>query len=243
MDQTLENGNTIENKDAEILINKGDECREKKDYEEAARFYEKAIENCEKDNFLQNESKIPENEIALEIVKIYHDDFIYRHTNFWNIVYKSLFAILGLLSLPYFIYNKVNYEILFIFPLLSIVISFFSMLLLESETIRMSLLKIKLNNLLEKDVSLSKISYLEDRIKPELIKRIRNKIKTKKNGKLSIYGKFIKKRVLKIEETGKLPIWENFIEKPITKSISLLYKLLIIISILEIYFIISKKIF
>jgi hypothetical protein len=192
---------------------------------------------------MESETKVSENEIVLEIVKIYHDDFIYRHTNFWNIVYKSLFAILGLLSLPYITHSNVKYEILFIFPVLSIIICFFSILLLESEAIRMSLLKRKLDNLLEKDVSLSKINYLEGRIKPELVKRIKNKIKTKKNGKLSIYGKLIQRKIIKIENTGKLPIWENFIEKPITKNTSLLYKLLIIISIIELYFIISKNLF
>lgn len=184
-----------------------------------------------------------ENEIVLEIIKIYHDNFIYKHSNFWNIVYKSLFAILGLLSLPYFLHSEVNYEILFIFPSLSIVICLFSILLLEAESIRMSLLKRKMDNLLEKKVSLYNINYLEDRIKSELVENIRKKIRIKKNGKVSIYGKMIQKRLKNIEKTGKLPIWETLIEKPITKNTSLLYKLLILISIVELFFILFKKLF
>jgi hypothetical protein len=197
----------------------------------------------EVNNLSQDEKKVSENEIALEIVKLYHENYFYRHTNFWNLVNKSLFAILGLLSLPYFIHSGVKYEILFIFPILSIIICFFSILLLESEAIRMILIKMKLENLLEKDVSMSKVNYTEYKINLELRSRIEKKKKYRKNGKLSCYGKLIERQLLNIDENDKFPIWENFIMKSITKNTSFLYILLIIVSIVELYFIISKGLF
>lgn len=157
-----------------------------------------------------------ENQIALEVAKIYHDDFVYRHTNIWNIVYKSIFATIGLLSLPYFAYDKINYFIICIFPVLSIIICIFSIILFDSEDIRNRLIKIKLDELLVNNISISSVNYLEE--------RMINYFKSKRKNE-------------------KLTFWDKLIIKPIINKIRILYFILLFISIVEIYLIVSKNFF
>jgi len=97
---------------------------------------------------IDNSNKNSDRNEIIELIKLFHNDYIYRHTNYWSVVYKSMISILGLLSLPYFIYNKVNYQILTLFPFVSFILCFFSLILLESEAARMDLSKTKMNDLL-----------------------------------------------------------------------------------------------
>jgi len=164
---------------------------------------------------------LSENEIALNILKLYHDDYTYRHTNYWSIVYKSIFGIIGLLSLPYFIHDTINNNILILFPLIAIFICVFSIILLESETIRMNVVKKKINDLLKNNISMSSIDYMEIRFID--------------------YFKSIKKINKKNKNIEILPFWINLLINPITKKIRLLYILLIIISIIQIFLILTNN--
>ena len=37
----------------------------------------------------------------LEMLRLYQEDFLFRHTLYWNLFYKTIGAILGLLALPH----------------------------------------------------------------------------------------------------------------------------------------------
>ena len=85
----------------------------------------------------------------IDIIKLYHEDFIYRHTNYWGLIYKSMTSILGLMSLPYFLYDTITSTFLLaLFPVLSLVVALFSIILLESEAVRMNMSRKQMNNLL-----------------------------------------------------------------------------------------------
>ena len=107
-----------------------------------------------KDNDIRNEK--------IEIIKLYYQDYEYRNKTFWEILFKSIFVIVALIGLPYFLVQK-NFltEILIIFPITSIIICIFSMILLMSEAVRMQAVKKTLTRILE---SLSS-EYSEIRIK------------------------------------------------------------------------------
>jgi hypothetical protein len=167
---------------------------------------------------------LSENRIALEIVKIYHENYIYRHTNFWTIVYKSIFAIVVLLSIPYFINDKINYKILYLFPLLSIIICFFTLILLDSEAIRMELIKRKMEDLLKNSITSTHVNYLPERI-VEYFESYR-KIKEKNDKK-----------------NRKQTIWENWIKESIPKKLKILYVILIAVSMIMIVVIYLEKFF
>ena len=147
----------------------------------------------------------------IEIIKLLNEDFRYRHTNYWSIFHKSMIAILGLISLPYMLYAIIdNVIILSLFPFLSLIISIFSIILLESEAVRMNASRVQMNNLL---------SSLSDNFKQLPIDTL---LMNKKN-KMTLYGKLLSYRI--------------------TKKILFLYIVLIIISGLATYLIISQNIF
>lgn len=86
----------------------------------------------------------------LEILKLYYQDYEYRHKTFWEIVFKSILAILSLIGLPYFL-AKENFltHLLFLFPTACCILCLISALLIESEAIRMYAVRTKYRNLLE----------------------------------------------------------------------------------------------
>ena len=87
-----------------------------------------------------------------EIIKIYHEDFVYRHTNYWDLVYKSMLAILGLLALPYFLFSTIGIPaLLSLFPILGFFVCIFSIILLDSEALRMTATRKRLNGILGND--------------------------------------------------------------------------------------------
>ena len=156
---------------------------------------------------MANKEKIKISE-KIDIIKLYHEDFVYRHTNYWGLVYKSMIAILGLLSLPYILYSTIyDAIILSLFPVLSLIISIFSIILLESEAVRMESSRNQINQLLN--------SLSDDFKEVPVDNLLKNNI--------SLYRKLVK---------GK-----------ITKKVLFLYVLLIIISFVELYLIVSKTIF
>jgi len=116
----------------------------------------------------------------ISLLDIYQQDFLYRHTIYWNLFYKSMFAILGLLSIPYFLYQVefINFKLLAIFPILSFIINIFSIILLESESVRMKASRERLN-------SLSPF-FIHD-----YYKQISVKDALTKNNKISLWGKFL----------------------------------------------------
>ena len=120
----------------------------------------------------------------IDIIKMYHDDFIYRHTNYWGLVYKSMISILGLMSLPYFLYNTIATTFLIaLFPMLSIIVASFSIILMESEAVRMKMSRKQMNNLLQ---NMSQ-QYAEIPIDSELTKN--------KRGNLTWYSKLLKAKI------------------------------------------------
>jgi len=125
------------------------------------------------------------NHESLEIIKLFHEDFIYRHTNYWHLVYKSMLSILGLMSLPYFLHDRLDNIFLIIFPILSFIVSIFSIILLESEAVRMNSSREKRNDLLQNVSPL----YQEKTVDTLFKKNRRNNI--------SVYSKLLKWKITK----------------------------------------------
>jgi hypothetical protein len=121
--------------------------------------------------------------VITDIIKLYQDNYFYRHANYWGVIYKSMISILGLLSLPYFLYKNMDNILLILFPSVSIIISIFSILILESEAKRMNLSRDKMNELLGK----LSLYYKE--------KNIDNVLKRNKKNKLTLWSKLIKSKI------------------------------------------------
>jgi len=152
-----------------------------------------------------------EKNTIIELVNFYHNDYVYRHKNYWNLVYKSIISILGLLIIPYLLDYKVHYQLFIIFPILSIFISFFTIILLESESIRMSLSGKNILDLIKKYLNYEQSIFYRDVIK-------RNK-----NGNISRY--------------------KTFLLSNITTKILILYIILILLAVFEIYLILNNIFF
>ena len=101
----------------------------------------------------------------VEIIRLYYQDYEYRHKTFWEIVFKSLFAILGLIGLPFVLFKE-NFmtQFLYVFPIASCVLCVFSVLLLQSEAVRMQAIK-KRYRILLKELSTDSIDYTEPSIR------------------------------------------------------------------------------
>lgn len=75
----------------------------------------------------------------LEMVRLYHEEFEYRHRLFWELTCKALFAVLFLMALPYFIQqSSVAMKVpMILFPASSGVLCLLTMWLLHCEAWRM----------------------------------------------------------------------------------------------------------
>ena len=115
------------------------------------------------------------NENKLTILNLYQEDFLYRHTMYWNIFYKFMYAILGLLALPYIthvFFVKVPL-LTIIFPVVAIFINVFSLIILGSETVRMSASKNRIEDFSK--IHLNGI-YKQINIEPLIKKKLYSKI-------------------------------------------------------------------
>jgi len=164
----------------------------------------------------------PENnekhEYEIEIIKLYHEDFLYKHANYWNLVFKSITAVLGLMTLPYFVYLSVPNFILFIFPLFGAFLSIWSLILVESEVIRMSASKKRLHILLHDLPEKFKEIRFDDMFKEE-----HDNFKEKKEDKISLFLMY---------KNNKISWYGNLLKKRITKRIANIYLLLFLISLI-----------
>ncbi len=114
----------------------------------------------------------------VEIAKLHYQDYEYRHRNFWEIVFKSVLAIISMIGLPFFLIKETfMINILYIFPILSCILCLFTMFLLKSEAIRMQAVRNKYKILLEtlspdyKEIpigELSKFSLLKIKITAQI---------------------------------------------------------------------------
>jgi len=85
----------------------------------------------------------------LEMLKLYQEDFLFRHTIYWNLFYKTIGAILGLLALPITLYEILDNKslLLAIFPFAAVILCFCSFLLMQTENARMKASKYRLNKI------------------------------------------------------------------------------------------------
>ena len=109
------------------------------------------IFKCKKNK--QIEEKIEEQEIELtvseriELLKLHQEDFLFRHTLYWNLFYKNIYAILGLLALPHALHSIIVDKpwVLAFFPFAGSFLCLFSHLLMQTENVRMTASKNRMN--------------------------------------------------------------------------------------------------
>jgi len=109
----------------------------------------------------ENEIKNNGND-SIGLLNLYQQDFLYRHTIYWNLFYKSMFAILGLISIPYFLYsaNIIDHKLFIAFPILSIIVNIFSIILMRTEDVRMKASRERLNSSSTNYKQISVLEYL-----------------------------------------------------------------------------------
>lgn len=96
------------------------------------------------------------NDNTLEMIRLYYDEFKYRHEHFWNLFFKFAYAILFFITLPFFTkveglkaesFNVVLDGYSYIFPVIACVLSLLATFILLSEYERLSLTIEKCNQL------------------------------------------------------------------------------------------------
>jgi len=95
-------------------------------------------------------------EEILDLVKLFSQEFEYRYRNLWGIIFKSIFAIVTVMAVPYALLTA-KHDLLekfpVVFPIISAGLCFFAKSVYNAEHHRMQKIGIVLNALLE---SLSK---------------------------------------------------------------------------------------
>lgn len=110
----------------------------------------------------------------IEMIKIYYDEFKYRHTHYWNLFFKMVYSII-FLFVTYFIgydyvINRGIDEKMFLYVLIISVslLTVMSVIILVNEYVRMQCIDEKYKELLGdkfkqidyKDLKLNKLSYI-----------------------------------------------------------------------------------
>ena len=87
----------------------------------------------------------------IEMIKLYWEEFKYRHERYWKSFFRFSFAILFLLALPYVYSDKLDElgRLSILVPVLSAILSLFSAWLLAAEYERIRLTKEKFQELKE----------------------------------------------------------------------------------------------
>ena len=84
------------------------------------------------------------------VVLLSYQDYEYRHKTYWNLVFRAVFAIATLMTIPYLFDVSAYYaSYLPVFPIASVVLSAFSVLVLKAEGVRMAAIRKRMNVLLE----------------------------------------------------------------------------------------------
>ena len=107
---------------------------------------------------MEEQDETPKNETAtdnittsdkLEMLRLYQEDFLFRHTLYWNLFYKTIGAILGLLSLPFALYGVIKDFPwgLALFPFAAAFVSLYSLLLMQTEAVRMTTSRNRMNKM------------------------------------------------------------------------------------------------
>lgn len=96
------------------------------------------------------------NDNTVEMIKLYYDEFKYRHDHFWKLFFKFSYAIFFFIMLPFFMkveglkadsFSKVLEGHAYIFPVIACILSLVATLVLLSEYERLSLTIKKCNEL------------------------------------------------------------------------------------------------
>jgi len=137
---------------------------------------------------MENKEIIENKEITkselIELYKIQQEDFFFRHKLYWDLFYKTIYAILGLLALPHALHEIINNQwLLSLFPFAGSFLSLFAHLLMGTENVRMVASKNLMNKIgIEISVNI-KLSLEEDpdfKIKKKCIRKLLGCSATKK---------------------------------------------------------------
>ena len=85
----------------------------------------------------------------IDMVKHFYTEWEYRHRAYWELLYKTIFAIITVMSLPYFLAQSSSLlSLLWLFPTVGGLLCIFSFLLLSGESARITALPKRMNNVL-----------------------------------------------------------------------------------------------
>ena len=85
----------------------------------------------------------------MDILSVLSTEHERRHSKFWELIYKSIFAIITILSLPYFIYEKMQDRVLLSFlPFFAALICVFAGFLFKMESQRMNIINKKRDDII-----------------------------------------------------------------------------------------------
>ena len=113
----------------------------------------------------------------MEILSVLSAEHESRHSTFWALTYKAVFAVTTILSLPYFLYEKIQSRILLsLFSFFAALICIFAGCLLKMESQRMSIVRKKRDEIIYRN------SQETRRINDEFNNRMKDKEKV---GRLS----------------------------------------------------------
>ena len=85
----------------------------------------------------------------LDMVKFFYMEWEYRNKTYWMLLYKTIFAIISIMSLPYFLAQANSLlSLLWLFPVVGILLCLFSLLILDGESSRMIAVRERMNRIL-----------------------------------------------------------------------------------------------
>ena len=119
-------------------------------------------------NYVRNTKSQNNNDIAiLSVLSTEHER---RHSTFWELVYKSVFAITTILSLLWFLYEKIQDRVLLsLFSFFATLICIFAGLLLKMESQRMKIINKKRDDIIYRN------SQEPKKVNDEFCKKMKDK--------------------------------------------------------------------
>lgn len=112
-------------------------------------------------------------EYKVEMIKIYHDEFKYRHTHYWNLFFKMVYSIIFLfgtyfIGYDYVIKSGIDEKVFLYILIISVsLLTVMSVVILVNEYVRMQCISVRYKELLDDkykqkdytELELNKLSY------------------------------------------------------------------------------------